>query len=78
MFSFFHGLNLLPDQVSNFKVDFTGLNYMEESYPFGFSFERYLQFFGIYLNYIKEKGYSISDVYWLTQPCDSKDIENKH
>lgn len=84
MLDFFRSLDLFRDQVSNFKIEYTGINFMGDSYPFGFSYrynnrDQELNYFTeIYLDYMKEKGYNISDVYWLERPFDKKDSENVH
>lgn len=73
LLNFFRSLDISDDQVSNFKVTYTGLNFRGNSYNFGFSFDNINQFFEIYLNYLKNKGYNIEKVYLLDR-CKNSHI----
>ncbi len=76
MLNFFRSLNIQEDQVSNFKISYTGINYKGGCYNFGFSWNNVDQFFKIYLEYLKIKGYNIAEVYVLDRGKTSYTSQN--
>lgn len=70
LIKFFNTLNIEADQVSNFKTSYTGINFRESCYNFGYSHNNMNPFFEIWLEYLKSKGYNIDEVYFIGQPTN--------
>lgn len=76
MLNFFNNLDIADDQVSNFKLSYVGINFRGECYNFGFSWSNIVQFFEIYLDYIKRKGYNIGEVHILDHSKNSHVVQS--
>ncbi len=65
LINFFRMLNIEENQVSNFKTSYTGINFREGCYNFGYSYNNMNEFFEIWVEYIKNKGYNIDERYFI-------------
>lgn len=76
MLNYFKNMNILDDQVSNFKISHTGLNFKEDSYNFGFNWNNIEEFMIIYIDYLKKIGFNLDSIYLLDKAIDSYTITN--
>lgn len=65
LINFFRMLNIEENQVSNFKTSYTGINFRGGCYNFGYSYNNMNEFFEIWVEYIKNKGYNIDEIYFI-------------